>query len=150
MMLMKTLLDAAHRQEILQRLEQVPADRRPFWGSMNAAQMVGHVTDTMRAPLGELQAAPKKSFLQNPILRHAMIYWIPFPKGVPTAPEFVHSGQDDFAKNMSELKGAVDRFVARASRGPLPPHVIFGDISNKDWGVQMYKHIDHHLRQFGA
>jgi uncharacterized protein DUF1569 len=149
-MLMKTLLDTANRQEILRRLEQIPADRRPLWGTMNAAQMAGHITDPVRSALGELQTVPKKSMMQNPMMRYVFIYWMPFPKGLPTAPEFVHSGQDDLSKNVSEFKSAVERFVARASRGPLLPHVVFNDISNKDWGVLMYKHTDYHLRQFGA
>ncbi len=147
---MKTLLDSADRQETLRRLEQIPPDRRPLFGSMNAAQMAGHIADPMRAALGELPAAIKKSFLQNPMMRYVFIYWMPFPKGLPTAPEFVHTGQDDLSKNVNEFKSALDRFVARAARGPLPPHVVFNDISNKDWGVLMYKHTDHHLRQFGV
>ena len=29
-------------------------------------------------------------------------------------------------------------------------HGFFGSMSGAEWGVTQYKHLDHHLRQFGA
>ena len=29
-------------------------------------------------------------------------------------------------------------------------HAFFGRLSGAEWGVTQYKHLDHHLRQFGA
>ena len=29
-------------------------------------------------------------------------------------------------------------------------HFVFGHMNAKEWGVLAHKHIDHHLKQFGA
>jgi len=29
-------------------------------------------------------------------------------------------------------------------------HAFFGSLTGAEWGVSTYKHLDHHLRQFGA
>jgi hypothetical protein len=149
-MLMKNLLDAAGRQEILSRLDQIPADRRPLWGKMNAAQMVGHITDPLLAAMGEKPIAMRQSMLRNALLRHLIIYYMPLPKGARTPPEFVHDGVEDLAKNVAQFKEVVQRFEAKAAQDRFVPHFLFGDLSNQDYGALMYKHINHHLRQFGA
>ena len=30
------------------------------------------------------------------------------------------------------------------------PHAFFGKLTKEEWGIVMYKHLDHHLRQFSA
>ena len=30
------------------------------------------------------------------------------------------------------------------------PHPFFGKVTPREWSIGMYKHLDHHLRQFGV
>jgi hypothetical protein len=113
---------------------------------MTAAQMVGHVADPMRGALGEMKAADKPGPLRNPLLRYLVIYVLPWPKGAPTAPEYIHDGGEDLAKNLQALTAVLERFVA-AQR--LAPHPAFGALSRKGWGRLTWRHLDHHLKQFG-
>ena len=147
---MKSIWDASSRNEILARLEKLTPDRRPLWGRMTAAQMVAHAADPLCAALGEVEAAPKPGPFRNPLLRYLIIYWMPWPKGAPTAPEFVHEEAADLPEKLAALRSTMERFAARGERGPWKPHVVFGELSGKDWGCLTYRHLDHHLRQFGV
>ena len=44
-----------------------------------------------------------------------------------------------------------DRFVNGGPRVcTTHPHPFFGRLTPAEWAIQQYKHLDHHLRQFGA
>lgn len=45
---------------------------------------------------------------------------------------------------------ALERFATREPTGAWPAHPLFGALSGSDWGVLVYRHMDPHLRQFGA
>jgi hypothetical protein len=147
---MKTIWDPAHRKRVLARLEHLSTDRKPLWGSMTCAHMIAHLADPIKTALGEKEVQPKRSPLSNPILRHLIIYWTPWPKGAPTAPEYVHSGDENLEEGMAELRNALDRFIAHGKDAPYEAHPAFGQISGKAWGRLTYRHLDHHLRQFGV
>lgn len=149
---MSTLFDAAQRQALLDRFSRLSPERRPQWGKLSCTQMVTHCADPMRAAMGEMEVRSKgPSFLSMKLVRRAVIYWFPFPKGAPTAPEFIPPAGGDWKTAIDSLRGAVDRFVAHAANGgAFRPHPAFGDISTTDWGCLTWKHLDHHLRQFGG
>jgi hypothetical protein len=45
----------------------------------------------------------------------------------------------------------IDRFAAAGPQGcTTHPHAFFGSLTPDEWAILMYKHLDHHLRQFGA
>jgi hypothetical protein len=49
------------------------------------------------------------------------------------------------------LRGLIDRFVASGPAGCTNhPHSFFGRLTPEEWAILMYKHLDHHLRQFGV
>jgi len=147
---MKTIWDPAHCKNVLARLESLSADRKPLWGNMTYSHMIAHLADPIKAALGEKTVQPKPGAFSNPIVRHLIIYWAPWPKGAPTAPEFLHSADENLGDGMAELRKALDRFVASGERGPYKAHPAFGRISGRAWGRLMYRHLDHHLRQFGV
>jgi hypothetical protein len=146
---MKTIWDPACREELLARFEKLTPDGRPAWGSMNAAQMLAHLADPMKAAMGSKPVAVKPSAFSNPIVRTLIIYCLPWPKGAPTAPEFVHAHEEHFGQNLIGLRKTLDEFVAGRDGAPRKPHPAFGQLSRKAWGRLVYRHLDHHLRQFG-
>jgi hypothetical protein len=149
---MKTIWDPNCRQEILSRVEKLTPEQRPLWGRMTAAQMMAHAADPLRAAMGEMEVKPKPvpGMFRNPFMRYLIIYWIPWPKGAPTADEFVHTEDCDFQKNRAGLRSVVDQFATRGPNVDWKPHAAFGNLSGKDWGRLTYRHLDHHLRQFGV
>ena len=147
---MPTIWDPAARAELLSRLDMLSPDAKPKWGQMNAVQLVVHLAAPMRAALGEIKTTPKPSPLGIWPLNKLVIHWLPWPKGAPTAPEFIPPKTGDWERSRVELKAALERFVAAGPDGKLAPHVAFGELSGKDWGALTHRHWDHHLRQFGV
>lgn len=118
---------------------------------MSASQMVCHLVTWMEMALGELPIAPRRLFLRFPIIKHFIVYLMPFPKGFPTARELLSRAPDaSLDRDRAALEAALDRFGARDSAEAWPPHPAFGHLSRRAWGVLAFRHTDHHLRQFGV
>jgi hypothetical protein len=145
-----TLFDSAAREQILARVDRLTPDRKPLWGQMDAGRMVAHVTDQLRAGLGELPCAPRNTPMKNAIIKRLVIYVMPFPKGLPTAPEMLSTVPATWDADVAALRLALDRFGARDPKTAWPEHPAFGRLTGKLWGVLSWRHMDHHLRQFGV
>lgn len=137
------------RRNLLARMDRVSPPRAPRWGTMNAEQMVQHVTAQLQLSLGELQTKAHASWLGRWPMRALLIYWLPWPKGAPTAPELIKFSGAHWDEARVNFKQVFDRVTARGSAGEFAPHPLFGRLSARAWGVLMYRHMDHHLRQFG-
>ncbi|HET9514990.1 MAG TPA: hypothetical protein VFO95_13750, partial [Gemmatimonadales bacterium] len=74
------------RNELLNRLDRLTADAPARWGKFNCPAMMAHVNDALRMPLGEVTPATRKVPIRFFPLKQLIIYYLPFPKGVPTAP----------------------------------------------------------------
>jgi hypothetical protein len=145
-----TLWNTADRRSILNRFERLSPDARPRWGKLDAPRMVTHVTDAMRASIGELSLTPKSSPLQYWPVNLLVMFYLPWPKSAPTAPELIDRIPVSWAAEIDTLRATVDRFIAREISGPWQPHVAFDRINGSQWGRLTYRHLDHHLGQFGV
>jgi len=86
-----------------------------------------------------------------PFLRSSILGEKPFSKNGPTDPTFVVSKACDFGAERTRLVELINRFVARGEiAAGKETHPFFGKMTGQEWGELMYKHLDHHLRQFGA
>ena len=146
---MKTLFDIFDRDEILTRVEHVTADAKPQWGKMNVEMMLAHLVASMRMAKGELEVKPKKLAIRFPPLRQLIVYWLPWPKGSPTAPELLPSDVGKIEDNKRDLVRLIGEVAARGAMDLWPEHPAFGNLGRRGWGVLTWRHIDHHLRQFG-
>lgn len=147
---MKSLWQEATRQEMQDRLAKLTADRAGLWGRMTAPQMVVHVADSLRTSVGELQVRPKNLFLRYTPIKQLVIYWLPFPKNAPTAPELLARKPGEWSDDVAQLRALIDRFATREIAGVWPVHAAFGPLNGDQWGILMYRHADHHFRQFGV
>jgi hypothetical protein len=147
---MKTIWNRTEREELATRLSKVQAGSTPMWGRMSAPQMVAHLADALRMAVGEVPCAAKMSPLRYPPFKQLVVYVLPFPKGVPTAPELLARAPAEWTTEVTELEGLVERIGTRGPAGPFADHPAFGKLSGRAWGALMYKHMDHHLRQFRA
>lgn len=151
---MKNLFVSADRQELERRLQRVAPDSRLQWGTMNAHQIIVHLTDPLRVALGERHAAHRKSVLSTWPINKFVSQVMPWPNGAPTAPEFVQgirgTTPTEFERDRQELSRALARFVEQSNAKPFAPSPVFGKLSNDEWARLMWRHIDRHLRQFGV
>ena len=69
----------------------------------------------------------------------------------PTAPALLVKDDPDFETERARLDGLIDRFATGgAAACTTHPHAFFGKLTPDQWSILVYKHLDHHLRQFGA
>lgn len=147
----RTIFDSAHRDELLDRLNRLTPDAEARWGQMTAPRMICHLSDSLRVASGEIPAEFKRSPLANPIVRWLMAYVVPFPKEkAQTAPEMLLTQPADWQTDLSTVRDQLRAAAQRGPNGKWAPHPAFGDISGVLYGVFIYKHFDHHLRQFGV
>jgi hypothetical protein len=116
---------------------------------MKAPQMLAHLADWMLMASGDLRTAPMKRFLRYPPIKQLAIYWLPFPKGVPTAPELKGRSPLEWNVERDAVRERVQSFEILSLRGSWPEHPVFGNMSARAWCVFAWRHMDHHLRQFG-
>jgi hypothetical protein len=116
---------------------------------MTAPQMLAHLVDWMLMAKGELPTAAKRSLLRYPPLKQLAIYWLPFPRGVPTAPELISRVPSEWAIEQAALREHVQSFATLDAGTAWPEHPVFGTLSSRAWSVLGFRHMDHHLRQFG-
>lgn len=145
----KTVFHASARAELQQRLARLVPERAPRWGRLNAPRMVTHLSDAIRLAFSELPAAPKRTPLRLPVVKQLVIYLLPWPKGAPTAPELLARAPAAWNGEIVALSALIERFAARQATGSWPPHPAFGAMTGRAWGVLVYRHCDHHFRQFG-
>jgi Protein of unknown function (DUF1569) len=75
----------------------------------------------------------------------------PMRRNSPTSPLLIVHEEGDMNVARERLCALIDRFVTGGTKECTKhPHTFFGKMTADDWGVLMYKHLDHHLRQFGA
>ena len=144
-----TLWNPTDRRAILSRIERLTPDASPRWGRMDASRMIVHVTDALHMATGELRCATSRSPLMLPFVKQAVMFYLPWPKGVRTAPELLARRPGQWTNEIAALQSAIEEFAARSRDGAWPPHPVFGRLSGVEWGRQMYRHLDHHLTQFG-
>ena len=71
--------------------------------------------------------------------------------GLPTSPQFVIKDERNFEVEKNKLLDVVQRFhTGGPSKVGKFPHPMFGAFTSEQWGRAMWKHLDHHLRQFGV
>ena len=147
---MRTMWDGSARRELQDRLTRLTPTAERRWGSMTAPQMITHLVDAMHMAHGDIVIPPRKMILRYTPLKELILYVLPFPKGAPTAPELISRAPADWSAECALLSTMLGRFGERDRRGKWPEHPAFGKMSGSQWGVLVYRHTDHHFRQFGV
>jgi hypothetical protein len=146
---MATLLDSADRASILQRLRRLHPSAQRRWGTLTAPNMVCHLADQLRVALGDVPAKRVDTLPRRTLLKWLVVYspLRPPPGKIETAPEMLIAGPTTWSQDVD----AVERLVARMAAAPTTAiHPFFGPLTHGGWGRISWKHLDHHLRQFGC
>lgn len=149
---MKSLFEREALDEVLARIEKLQAASPRQWGKMDVAQMMAHCSATFEVASGRV-VLPRMFIgrILGPIAKPGFTNDKPFSKNGPTHPTFVIADQRDFVREREQLKDLVRRFhEGGEEKCTRHPHAFFGSLTPREWGIGMYKHLDHHLRQFGV
>lgn len=147
---MKTLWNDDDRNELLERIGRVEESAQPKWGKMTAGAMLAHITEAMKMATGELVCKPKSMVTRFFPIKQLILYVVPFPKSAPTAKELLQGSDTPLAVSKLELVRLFNDAVSRRGQREWPSHPAFGAMNERAWGALAYKHLDHHLRQFGV
>jgi hypothetical protein len=149
---MKNLFQRESVDEVIARIDKLEPATPRQWGTMDVAQMMAHCSGALDMASGRLNL-PRALIgrLIGPLFKSVYTNEKPLSRNSSTDPKLVVSDQRDFLREQEQLKLRVRGFQEGGeSQCTQHPHPFFGALSPHDWSRGMYKHLDHHLRQFGA
>ncbi|MFW6083804.1 MAG: DUF1569 domain-containing protein, partial [Gemmatimonadota bacterium] len=143
------LNDSDVHEECVRRIEALGPDAAPEWGEMNVAQMLAHCVEVQKVMNdGPLEGTPWYLRLAAPLVKRLVLSGGAFPKNVATHPQYDVGPDRDFETEKRRLLDTLAAFRDRGRAGI--DHPIFGRMTPEETGWVAYKHLDHHLRQFGV
>ncbi len=147
------VFDRSVTNDLVARYAMITPNSKKRWGKMNAGKMLKHVANNAAMEFGDIHLS--RRFIGRIIGRMVVNQIVkddkPNPINQPTHPKMKVSGHVNFDKE----KERVLHFVARlstidSSHFENKVHPFFGKMKAKEWSIWIYKHLDHHLRQFGV
>jgi hypothetical protein len=150
---MKNVFDPAVTTELIHRIEQLNPQSPALWGKMSVDQMLAHCCVAYEMAFTEKhpKANPILRFLLKTFVKNWIVNEVPFKKNLPTTPAFRIKNEKNFAEEKARLIAFVEQTLVtgeKAFEGKESPS--FGPMTAKEWNNLLYKHLDHHLNQFGV
>ncbi|WP_036157944.1 DUF1569 domain-containing protein [Maribacter forsetii] len=145
---MKTIFDKNTNSELIERIQNLKESDSAKWGKMNSYQMLKHCT------LGEEMFQGKKQYKRLYIgklfgrmaLKGIIKNELPMKKNQPTHPELKISSSGDFDSEKQKWISLLNDYNGYSNTNFI--HPFFGKMTNDEIGIFVYKHTDHHLKQF--
>lgn len=147
---MKSLLSKDGYAEIKARLEKLTENSERKWGKMTVGQMAWHCQYPLKLAIENRENNSKGNWFVKTFFKKSLYNDKPWRKNLPTAPQLKAKESKEFKAEYDKLKSMVDEFAKLNSRVTWYPHPVFGEFTKEQWGQMEYKHLDHHLRQFGV
>ncbi len=139
-------------ETVINRINQLDAHTQPQWGRMKVAQMLAHCNVSYEMVYEDKHPRPKfpMTFILRTFIKRVVTGPAPYKHNTPTAPAFRMTTEKDFEAEKSRLIAYIQKtqqlgesyFDNKASHS-------FGRLSKEEWNNLFYKHLDHHLKQFG-
>ena len=152
--MIKDIFSPETANEVIDRINHLAPGQKPGWGKMSVDQMLAHC-NVAYAFVFEPEKFKKPGILKKFVLKKFVKNFVvgekPYKINSPTAPDFLIKNSRDFEKEKSLLIGNIKK-VQRLGRAQFEgkDNFSFGKMSASEWNILFYKHIDHHLRQFGV
>ena len=145
----KSLFDTTVRQDIISRINQLTPQSQRQWGKMDPAQMLAH----LQMPIGVGIGAHKfpRTFIGRifgPFAKKMLYNDKPFSRNLPTDSSFIMKDPRDFEIEKQQLISMIYQF--NENNIVDTPHPFFGKLTKEQWAKGTWKHLDHHLQQFGV
>lgn len=150
---MKDIFDPAVTAELVNRINQLTPETQGLWGKMSVDQMLAHCNVAYEMAFTDKHAKPNAfvRFLLKTFVKNGVVNEKPYPKNIRTAPAFIIADSRNFNEEKERLIGYLnhtlelgkEHFEGKAS-------ISFGPMTAQEWNNQFFKHLDHHLNQFGV
>ena len=137
---------------LLDRIARLTPDAVPGWGKMSTSQMCAHCAEVAEVAHGKaLLGTPWYVRLMGGLIKKMVLSSKPYPRGARTHPQYEIGAGVDFEEQKTRLLKVLDA-IHSAGRGHAGEsrHPIFGAMTADEHGWATYKHLEHHLTQFGV
>ena len=145
------IFDSSTNDILIRRIDALTPQHQRLWGTMTVAHVLKHLAVPYNDLISNKVRQPKMRLLGRLIFKPIMTGEKPFRKNSPTAKQFIISDEPDFEQVKKELK---EKMLEIHGRGPDffegKEHFFLGRLKSREWSNMLYKHLDHHLRQFGV
>lgn len=147
---MNSIYNKTDNAKMMERINALSPESRAIWGKMSVDQMLKHTNEAIKIAFGEGDL--KISFLMRFLgkMLKNKVFNSEFKKDSPTAPEFIFTDKYDFETAKKELITNFSRFSEGQNAIKVMLHPFWGKMTYEDWDTLMWKHLDHHLKQFGV
>jgi hypothetical protein len=149
---MNNLFNQADVTGILERIEKLEPGSRSQWGKMDVGQMLAHCNISLETAMG--RNSIKRLFIGRIIgsfLKPKVLGNKPFGKNSPTDKTYIFKGDHNLETEKPKIIASVKKFFEGGpTQCTVHPHPFFGKFTPQEWAVFQWKHLDHHLRQFGV
>lgn len=148
---MKSVFNEKDNQELIDRINRLTPETQPVWGKMSVAQMLGHCQRAVEVGTGllELRRTAIGFIFGRMALKQLMNK--PLSKNIPTDRSFIIPPSVEFEAEREKL---IEAYKALAEHGSghitHKKHPFFGTMTTEEWDTLLWKHLDHHLQQFGV
>lgn len=139
--------------EIIKRINKLTPETKPLWGKMNAAQMLAHCNVTYEMIYENIHPKPGAFFkiILKTLVKSKVVGETPYPHSSRTAPQFIITDTKDFEKEKQRLINYINRTQELGEKHfDNKESNSFGALNKTEWNNMLYKHLNHHLSQFGA
>ncbi len=147
---MKSLFEKANYEDILARIDSLNDSKVGKWGKMNVGQMVWHCQVPLKVAIKNKPTKKAGNILIKWFFKKSLYNEKPWRKNLPTTSFARATEEKNFEEERKILQKLVSDFYLLKDKTDWNPHPIFGEFTPDQWGAMQYKHLDHHLRQFGV
>jgi len=147
-----SIFEQATVNQLIERINQLSPITERQWGTMSVNQMLEHQSRVFLVALGEEKMkVPFLLKIFGPFLKGSLLNDKDFGQNGPTAKEYVVADEPNFEEGRTKLIHLLQKYSSEGiTVASSRKHDIFGKLTGEEWSTAMYKHTDHHLRQFGV
>ena len=149
---MNSIYDKTSNDALIARINKLTPENKSHWGKMSVDQMLVHCKIATEVAFGKQDL--KINFLMKllgKLLKKKVFYGGDMGKNSPTAKEFIITDHHDLEKAKAALIANISRFASEGKTSiQTMNHPFWGKMSYEDWDALLWKHTNHHLKQFGV
>ncbi|MES2593254.1 MAG: DUF1569 domain-containing protein [Bacteroidota bacterium] len=150
---MQSLFNKSDSQNIINRINTLTAITQSQWGKMNVSQMLAHCQEPLHVAFGDLKlkrgliALLFGGLIKKKLTKDEQS----FTRNLPTDKAFIVVDQKEFEQEKNKLIALVKKYEQVGPDGITKNvHPFFGKMTPTEWDIIQWKHLNHHLNQFGA
>ncbi len=148
-----SIFEASTTEQIKLRIDKLNSQSNPLWGKMNAAQMLSHCCVPYQQILGEDKSRPNALIrgIMQLFFKTSMTNEVPYKPSLPTGANFIRNTPHDFETEKKNLLAYITKIQTMGFNELVKiPSPSLGKLTAIQWNNLLYKHIDHHLKQFNV